>query len=95
MDSELQQSLIGGSVANGLLVIGYLIFKFIQQRCKKSHCESHNSCFECSTDLEEIKETSKTVRDINHKQLSMLEQMMNRINEIENRSRSEIPGTMV
>ena len=84
MESEdLSKSLIGGSVANGLLVIGYLIFKFIQQRCKKSHCESHNSCFECSTDLEEIKQTGQTVRDINHKQLLMLENMMDRMKKLE------------
>ena len=84
MESEdLSKSLIGGSVANGLLVIGYLIFKFIQQRCKKSHCESHNSCFECSTDLEEIKQTGQTVRDINHKQMEILENMMDRMNKLE------------
>ena len=89
VNEDLSKSLMGSGIANGLLVLGFLIFKFIQQRCKKSHCESHNFCFECNTDLEEIKNTGQTVRDINHKQLVMLEHMLERISIIENRSRTE------
>ena len=86
---DFSQSLVGGSVANALLVLGFVLFKYFQQRCKKSKCSSHNQCWDCTTEMDELKSTSLTVRDINHKQLALLEHMVLRINAIENRSRTE------
>ena len=48
--NEFLKQFGGSATANVLTVIVFMVYKFIEGRCKHSKCESKTSCFSCSAD---------------------------------------------
>ena len=48
--NEFLKQFGGSATANVLTVIVFMVFKFIEGRCKHSKCSSNTSCFSCSAD---------------------------------------------
>ena len=88
MDEEFSKGIAGSSAANVIFVVIFFLLKFLKERCKKSKCASHTSFWDCTTELEEMKAATNTVRDLNHKQMGLLENIHDRLGALENRSRS-------
>ena len=89
MDDEFQKGIAGSSAANVIFVVLFVLAKFLRERCKKSKCASHTSWWDCSTELEEMKAATNTVRELSHKQVGLLQGIHERLGALENRSRSE------
>ena len=89
MDNEFQKGIAGSSAANVIFIFIFVLVKFLKERCKKSSSSCHTSVFDCSTELEEMKAATDTVRELSHKQVGLLEGIHERLGALENRSRSE------
>ena len=48
--NEFLKQFGGSATANVLTVIVFMVYKFIEGRCKHSRCSSNTSCFRCSAD---------------------------------------------
>ena len=48
--SEFTKQFIGSASANVVFMVGILIYKFIEGRCKHSRCSSTSSCLKCAVD---------------------------------------------
>ena len=48
--NEFLKQFGGSATANVLTVIVFMVYKFIEGRCKHSKCSSNTSCFSCSAD---------------------------------------------
>ena len=53
-DSEFMKSLSGGTIANLIFVVGFMIYRVFNAKCKHSKCSSHTRCFECSSQEDSI-----------------------------------------
>ena len=49
-NNEFIKQFGGSATANLLTAIVFMIFKFVQGRCKHSQCSSNTSCFKCTAD---------------------------------------------
>ena len=80
--SSFTEGVAGSSVANIILVVLFFVGRFIQQRCTKgnSKCASHLGICDCETNtsLEDVRQKTQRVIDVNHKQLQMLEELHSR-----------------
>ena len=92
MDEDFQKSLAAGSASNVIFVVMFFIIRFIQARCKKSQSSCHTGWFDCTTELEEMKRSTETVRDLNHQQMGLLSQIQERLAALETSSKSGEEG---
>ena len=58
-NNQFLQQMAGSSVANILTVALFMIYKFIEGRCKHSQCQSNTSLCSCKADNYETKRDSK------------------------------------
>ena len=47
---EFGKQFAGSAAANIVFMLGLLLYKFLQGRCKHSKCSSNTSCFKCNVD---------------------------------------------
>ena len=62
--NEFLKQFGGSATANVLTVIVFMVYKFIEGRCKHSKCESKTSCFSCSADNYATQRGTKVKDDI-------------------------------
>ena len=48
--SEFGKQFAGSAAANVVFMIGLLLYKFFEGRCKHSKCSSNTKCFKCNVD---------------------------------------------
>ena len=48
-NEEFFKSVSGGTVANMIFAMGFLVYRLCSTKCKHSKCKSHTKCFECSS----------------------------------------------
>lgn len=48
--NEFTKQFVGSASANVVFMVGILIYKFIEGRCKHSRCSSTSSCLKCAVD---------------------------------------------
>jgi len=60
-DSEFMKSLSGGTIANMIFAVGFMIYRVLSAKCKHSKCKSKTGCFECSSQEDSV--ISKDVED--------------------------------
>lgn len=48
--NEFTKQFIGSASANVVFMVGILIYKFIEGRCKHSRCSSNSRCLTCAVD---------------------------------------------
>ena len=53
-DSEFMKSLSGGTIANMIFAVGFMIYRVFTAKCKHSKCKSKTGCFECSSQEDSI-----------------------------------------
>jgi len=63
-DSEFIKSLSGGTIANLIFAVGFMIYRVFTAKCKHSKCSSHTRCFECSS-----QEDSIISKDVEHEEI--------------------------
>ena len=81
-NNQFLQQFGGSATANLVTAIGFMIYKFIEGRCKHSKCSSNTSCFKCSADnYTERAASNKTIRDGVRPQESM-QKLQRRDNKI-------------
>ena len=49
-NNQFLQQFGGSATANVVSAIAFIIYKFIEGKCKHSKCSSNTSCFKCSAD---------------------------------------------
>ena len=79
--NEFLKQFGGSATANVLTVIVFMVYKFIEGRCKHSKCESKTSCFSCSADNYATQRGTKVKDDIQPK---------SRVCELQSRNDSQI-----
>ena len=64
--NEFTKQFIGSASANVVFMVGILIYKFVEGRCKHSRCSSNSSCLTCAVDNYDTEraESNKTVNDL-------------------------------
>ena len=84
----------GSATANVMTVIVFMVYKFIEGRCKHSRCSSNTSCFRCSADnyaTERGGSSEPRVKDDIQPKKSMFELPSRNRPEIQARYSSVIP----
>ena len=56
--SEFGKQFAGSAAANVVFMIGIMIYKFLEGRCKHSKCSSNTRCFKCNVDNYETERSS-------------------------------------
>ena len=57
-NNQFLQQFGGSATANLVTAILFMIYKFIEGRCKHSKCSSNTSCFKCSADNYDTKRST-------------------------------------
>lgn len=60
-NSEFLKGLSGGTVANLIFAVGFLVYRVFTNKCKHCKCKSKTGCLECSSQEDSI--TSKEDHD--------------------------------
>jgi len=60
-NSEFLKGLSGGTVANLIFAVGFLVYRVFSNKCKHCKCKSKTGCLECSSQEDSI--TSKEDHD--------------------------------
>ena len=82
MVSEFQMQLASSSLSNFLLVCLFGVGVFVKARLQKSRCAVHNSCFDCESQLLEIKRLEQKIevhQDTNREFLVHLKESLSKI----------------
>ena len=82
--NEFGKQFAGSAAANVVFVVGMLLYKFIEGRCKHSRCSSNTGWFKCSADnYETERSTRNKVKDAVQPEKG--------VPEMQARERQEIP----
>jgi len=60
-NNEFGKQFAGSAAANVVFMIGLLLYKFFESRCKHSKCSSNTSCFKCNVDNYETERSSRNI----------------------------------
>jgi len=75
-ENEFFKSVSGGTVANMIFAVGFLVYRLCSTKCKHSRCKSHTKCFECSSQedsyINKDDEDEHKIRDEFNQNLSQL-----------------------
>ena len=65
-NNQFLQQFGGSATANVVSAIVFILYKFIEGRCKHSKCSSNTKCFKCSADNYETERASSApkVKDV-------------------------------
>ena len=87
--SELSTVMQGSAIVNGVFAILYAVGRWIASRLQDSKCQSHNSCFQCESNLSHL----QTIRETNQEQLGHLSELLKEIKEL--KTEKQISETII
>ncbi len=74
-ESQFFSQLSGGTAANMVFVIAFLIYRVVGSKCKHSTCKAKSACLECTAQEDSI-ENSKSTDEGLHRQIEDLENQL-------------------
>jgi len=60
-ENEFGKQFAGSAAANVVFMVGLLLYKFFESRCKHSKCSSNTSCFKCNVDNYVTERSSRNI----------------------------------
>ena len=58
-ENEFGKQFAGSAAANVVFMIGLLLYRFFEGRCKHSKCSSNTTCFKCNVDNYETERSTR------------------------------------